>query len=114
MRISDWSSDVCSSDLLPTLAEQGYPAFDLTAWFSFVAPPGTPAEVLATLQQALATTLQDPQVRNKMLTMGIEPRSGSAQELTQQIRTEQPIIEKLVNHAGLQRQYARTSSNHMP
>ncbi|HYG46279.1 MAG TPA: tripartite tricarboxylate transporter substrate binding protein [Bordetella sp.] len=89
---------------VPTLAEQGYPAFDLTAWFSFVAPKGTPPDVLATLQQALATTLQDAQVRDKMLNMGIEPRSGTAQELMQQIRNEQPVIEKLVQQAGLERQ----------
>ncbi|GAB1579780.1 Bug family tripartite tricarboxylate transporter substrate binding protein [Bordetella petrii] len=89
---------------LPTLAEQGYPAFDLTAWFSFVAPQGTPPEALAALQQALATTLQDPQVRDKLLAMGIEPRSGTARELTEQIRTEQPVIEQLVKQAGLERQ----------
>jgi len=89
---------------VPTLAEQGYPAFDLTAWFSFVAPKGTPADTLATLQQALAATLQDPQIRDKMLTMGIEPRSGTAQELTQQIRNEQPVIKKLVQQAGLKPQ----------
>ncbi|MCD0505881.1 Bug family tripartite tricarboxylate transporter substrate binding protein [Bordetella petrii] len=89
---------------LPTLAEQGYPAFDLTAWFSFVAPKGTPDDVLATLQNALKATLQDPQVKEKMLTMGIEPRSGSAQELTQQISSEQPVIQKLVKQAGLKQQ----------
>ncbi|CAP43406.1 Bug family tripartite tricarboxylate transporter substrate binding protein [Bordetella petrii] len=89
---------------VPTLAEQGYPAFDLTAWFSFVAPKGTPADALATLQKALAATLQDPQVRDKMLTMGIEARSGTAQELTQQIHNEQPVIQKLVRQAGLQPQ----------
>lgn len=89
---------------LPTLAEQGYPAFDLAAWFSFVAPAGTSADVLATVQEALVTTLKDPQVRDKMLGMGIEPRSGTARELTDQIRTEQPIIEKLVQQAGLERQ----------
>ncbi|CAM3975075.1 Bug family tripartite tricarboxylate transporter substrate binding protein [Bordetella muralis] len=86
---------------VPTLAEQGYPSFDLSAWFSFVAPPGTPSDVLTTLQQALTTTLQDPVVREKMLGMGIEPRSGTAAELTEQIRDEQPIVKKLVNQANL-------------
>lgn len=89
---------------LPTMSEQGYPAFDLTAWFSFVAPHGTPPDVLETLQKALVTTLQDPQVRQKMLNMGIEPRSGTASELTRQISSEQPVIEKLVQQAGLERQ----------
>jgi tripartite-type tricarboxylate transporter receptor subunit TctC len=89
---------------LPTMAEQGYPAFDLTAWFSFVAPPGTSPEVLATLQKALVTTLEDPQVREKMLALGIEPRTGTAKELVEQIKSEQPVIEKLVDQAGLERQ----------
>lgn len=89
---------------VPTLAEQGYPSFNLSAWFSFVAPPGTPSDVVDTLQQALTTTLQDPAVREKMLTMGIEPRSGTARELTAQIRNEQPIVEKLVIQAKLPRQ----------
>src|SRR5690606_24797527 len=87
-----------------TLAEQGYPSFDLSAWFSFVAPPDTPAPVLATLQQALTTTLQDPDVREQMLNMGIEPRSGTARELTEQIRNEQPVVEALVTQAQLPRQ----------
>lgn len=86
---------------VPTLAEQGYPSFDLSAWFSFVAPPGTPPDVLATLQKALQTTLQDPAVREKVLTMGIEPRSGTAMELIEQIRNEQPVVEKLVGQANL-------------
>lgn len=89
---------------VPTLAEQDYPSFDLSAWFSFVAPPGTPSDVLATLQQALTTTLQDPAVREKMLAMGIEPRSGTAAELNKQIRDEQPVVKKLVNQANLKPQ----------
>lgn len=89
---------------VPTLAEQGYPTFDLSAWFSFVAPPGTPSDVLATLQQALVTTLEDPAVREKVLGMGIEPRTGTAKELIEQIRSEQPVVEKLVGQANLVRQ----------
>jgi tripartite-type tricarboxylate transporter receptor subunit TctC len=89
---------------VPTLAEQGYPAVDLSAWFSFVAPEGTPKDVVATLQKALTTTLQDPVIREKVLAMGIDPRTGTAQELVEQIRSEQPIVEKLVNQAGLERQ----------
>lgn len=89
---------------LPTMAEQGYPAFDLTAWFSFVAPAGTSPQTIDTLQQALITTLEDPRVREKLLSLGIEPRSGTAQELTRQIQNEQPVIEKLVEQAGLERQ----------
>ncbi|MCY1533333.1 hypothetical protein D9M68_686550 [compost metagenome] len=86
---------------LETLAEQGYPAFDLTAWFSFVAPKGTPAPALEKLQQALAETLQDETVKKRMLDMGIDPRTGTAAELDKQIKTEQPIISQLIKQANI-------------
>ncbi|MGE8641110.1 MAG: Bug family tripartite tricarboxylate transporter substrate binding protein, partial [Achromobacter sp.] len=84
-----------------TLAEEGYPAFDMTAWFSFVAPKGTPAPVLAKLQAALTETLQDEAVKKRMLDMGIDPRSGTAAELDKQIKTEQPIVSQLIKQANI-------------
>jgi tripartite-type tricarboxylate transporter receptor subunit TctC len=88
-----------SEPKLATIAEQGYPAFDITAWFSFVAPPGTPPEVLGKLRAALVDTLKDETVRKKMLDMGIQPRNGSADELLAQIKSEQPVIGKVVQEA---------------
>ncbi len=86
---------------LPTLAEQGYAGFDMTAWFSFVAPKGTPAPVLEKLQAALADTLKDEAVKKRMLEMGIDPRSGSPSELARQIRNEQPIVSQLIKQANI-------------
>jgi len=87
---------------VPTIAEQGYPGFEMTAWFSFVAPRGTPEPVLEKLRSALAVALKDDKVRASMGTMGIEPRQGTAQELISQIRSEQPVIEQLVQRANVQ------------
>ncbi|RYF53053.1 MAG: tripartite tricarboxylate transporter substrate binding protein, partial [Comamonadaceae bacterium] len=87
---------------VPTIAEQGYPGFEMTAWFSFVAPKGTPEPVLEKLRSALAVALKDDKVRASMGTMGIEPRQGTAQELISQIRSEQPVIEQLVQRANVQ------------
>lgn len=86
---------------LPTLSEAGYPNFEMTAWFSLVAPPGTPAAVTATLRKALQSALQDKTVRKRLLDMGIEPGDGSAEALAQQIRTESPIIGALVKRANI-------------
>ncbi|AHV92034.1 Bug family tripartite tricarboxylate transporter substrate binding protein [Bordetella holmesii] len=90
-----------SEPALATLAEQGWPTFDMSAWFSFVAPKGTPPDVLARLQQALQTTLSDETVRAKMLDMGIDPRSGSAADLQAQIRNEQPLVQQLIKQANI-------------
>ncbi|MBO9332447.1 tripartite tricarboxylate transporter substrate binding protein [Achromobacter xylosoxidans] len=86
---------------LATMAEQGYPDFDLTAWFSFVAPKGTPAPAMDKLRQALAETLQDEAIKKRMLEMGIDPRSGTPAELDRQIASEQPIVAQLVKQANM-------------
>lgn len=86
---------------LATMAEQGYPDFDLTAWFSFVAPKGTPASAMDKLRQALAETLQDEAIKKRMLEMGIDPRSGTPAELDRQIASEQPIVAQLVKQANM-------------
>lgn len=90
-----------SEPKLPTIAEQGYPKFDMSAWFSFVAPKNTPPEVLAKLRAALADTLKDETVRKKMLEMGIEPSNGSPEALAAQIKAEQPVTAQLVQQAHI-------------
>lgn len=86
---------------LPTLAEQGYQGFDMTAWFSFVAPRGTPEPVLERLRKALTDALADDAVKQRLLGMGIDPRSGTPAELQAQIRNEQPIVSQLIKQAGV-------------
>lgn len=86
---------------LPTLAEQGYQGFDMTAWFSFVAPRGTPEPVLERLRKALTNALADDAVKQRLLGMGIDPRSGTPAELQAQIRNEQPIVSQLIKQAGV-------------
>lgn len=86
---------------LPTLSESGYPDFEMTAWFSLVAPQATPPAVTATLRKALQAALQDKTVRKRMLDMGIEPGNGSAEALATQISTESPVIGALVKRAKI-------------
>ncbi len=86
---------------LPTLDEQGFAGFDLTAWFTLVAPPGTPAAITATLKQSLQAALNDASVRERLLTMGIAPADGTPEALRTQIKTELPIIDALVKRAHI-------------
>lgn len=58
---------------VPTVAEAGYPGFDMTAWLALVAPRGLPADVKARLEKALATLMASPDTQEKMKTAGFEP-----------------------------------------
>ena len=86
---------------LPTVAESGYPGFEITAWFTLVAPPDTPQAATKVLGDALKAALADDAVRKRMLIMGIEPSDGSPQALTRQIKQEIPIIQSLVKRANI-------------
>lgn len=85
---------------LPTVGET-YQGYEITAWFTLVAPPGTPDSHTKILSDALKSTLADEDVKRRMLVMGIEPSDGSAQALKQQIKQELPIIESLVEQADI-------------
>ncbi|MFT0548746.1 Bug family tripartite tricarboxylate transporter substrate binding protein [Allopusillimonas ginsengisoli] len=86
---------------LRTVAESGYPGFDLTAWFTLVAPPGTPADETRVLGDALKAALADEKVKQRMFVMGIEPSDGSVEALNRQTKQEIPIIKSLVGKAGI-------------
>lgn len=58
---------------VPTVAEAGYPGFDMTAWLALVAPRGLPADVKARLEKALATLMASPDTQDKMKAAGFEP-----------------------------------------
>jgi tripartite-type tricarboxylate transporter receptor subunit TctC len=58
---------------IPTFAEAGLPGFESTGWFGIVAPAGTPADVIATLNAAFVKVLKDPDVVDHIRALGAEP-----------------------------------------
>jgi tripartite-type tricarboxylate transporter receptor subunit TctC len=58
---------------VPTIAESGYPGFDMGSWAALVGPKGMPADVRARLRKALETVMAMPAVQEKLKTIGFEP-----------------------------------------
>jgi tripartite-type tricarboxylate transporter receptor subunit TctC len=58
---------------VPTIAESGYPGFDMGSWAALVGPKGLQADVKARLSKALETVMAMPAVQEKLKTMGFEP-----------------------------------------
>jgi tripartite-type tricarboxylate transporter receptor subunit TctC len=57
---------------LPTLDASGVKAYEVNTWFGFVAPAGTPSDVITTLHGAIGKILATPQVREKLAAQGFE------------------------------------------
>lgn len=57
---------------VPTLAEAGFPGFELLLWNAIYAPAGTPRPVIETLAAALRESLADPALRRRLAEFGTE------------------------------------------
>lgn len=66
-----------SAPQIPTLAEAGVPGYDMSTWYGLIGPANMPAEIVSKLNQELRNVLQDPQVRNKLVSQGVDPVTGS-------------------------------------
>ncbi|MCA3041161.1 MAG: tripartite tricarboxylate transporter substrate binding protein, partial [Rhodocyclaceae bacterium] len=55
-----------------TIAEQGFPGYESVAWWGVFAPAKTPPEIVKAMNDALATVLADPAVREKLTLQGME------------------------------------------
>ncbi|KTT27231.1 tripartite tricarboxylate transporter substrate binding protein [Pseudacidovorax intermedius] len=65
---------------VPTLAESGYPGFDVQSWFALAAPAGTPRPVIAQLNAALDKSLAAPDVRQRLQELAAAPVPGTPEE----------------------------------
>jgi len=86
---------------VPTVAESGYPGFEVTLWLGFFAPRGTPPAVMKRLETELIQVVQSPDVREQMTRQGLEPHSGTAAELAKLVRTEIENYQKAFKTAGI-------------
>jgi tripartite-type tricarboxylate transporter receptor subunit TctC len=85
----------------PTVSESGMPGFQFNSWFAVMAPAGTPRDVVARLNDAIAKALADPQVREKLNEQGLTPRGGTPEELGTATRDQLARYGKLFKEAGI-------------
>jgi tripartite-type tricarboxylate transporter receptor subunit TctC len=92
---------VPSLPAVPTLAESGIADFESVGWFGLVAPSGTPADIIARLNQAFVKALKDPSVVEKIGSLGAVPAPTSPEQFSRFIASETAKWGKLVSEAGI-------------
>ncbi len=73
---------------LPTMDEAGLTGYESMGWFGFVAPAGTPTEIIARLNGAIVTALKDPGMLERTRSLGAIPMPFSPAEFARHIRSE--------------------------
>ncbi|CAG0948940.1 hypothetical protein BURK1_00072 [Burkholderiales bacterium] len=86
---------------VPTLAEAGVTRYEFAVWVGAFAPAGTPADVVATLNAAIAKALDAPEVRDRLVDAGIVPVKSSPEELAETVRRERALVQAVASSAGI-------------
>jgi len=86
---------------VPTVAESGYPGFEMTSWYGLVAPAGTPRAIIDQLHVAVTRILKSPAVHRKLVAMGTEPAGSSPDEFAAEIRDSLQRWPAIVKAAGI-------------
>ena len=84
---------------LPTIAEAGVPGYEISTWYGIWAPARTPPNIIARLQQAVATAARNPETRARFDALGAEPVADSPEDYARFVRAEYDRWGKLVRDA---------------
>ena len=93
-----------STELMPgvkSVAEQGLPGFELTAWNAFFAPKGTPVAIVSLLNTELRKILAQPETRQHLMALGFEVAGGTPQELADMARSEREKWGRIIKAAKI-------------
>jgi len=89
---------------VPTVAEAGYPGYEALNWYGFLAPKGTPREIIERLNKEIVKALANPQVVSALHKTGTEPKSSTPEEFAAYIKREYDTWGKVVKEAGIKPQ----------
>jgi tripartite-type tricarboxylate transporter receptor subunit TctC len=86
---------------VPTIAESGVPGYESSAWYGFVAPAGTPKEVVNQLSKEIAHILTLPDVKETLATPGLVPVGSTPEQFADFIRSETEKDAKVIKSANI-------------
>ena len=87
--------------ILPTIAESGYPGYDITSWNGLFAPAGTPGPVIARLAGALRHATTDPATRERLALTGNDAVTDTPAEFAARVAREREVVKDIVRASGI-------------
>jgi tripartite-type tricarboxylate transporter receptor subunit TctC len=85
---------------VPTMIEQGFPDFEATAWIGFLAPGGTPKNIIDRYNREIVRIAHTPAVKGKLESLAFEVVATSPEEFRQWIAKEIPLWGKVIKETG--------------
>ena len=89
---------------LVTVDESGVKGFEVTSWNAIFAPAGTPKEVIAILSKTIGEVMVMPDVKKRLLELGIEAKASTPQELGERLKSDIAKWTAVIDKAGIEKQ----------
>jgi tripartite-type tricarboxylate transporter receptor subunit TctC len=87
---------------LPTMDEAGVPGFEASQWLGYLAPRGTPTEIVARLNAEVVKAVTDPAVRAALARNGMDAaKPGNPQSFVRYLKEDQEKWARVVKQAGI-------------
>jgi tripartite-type tricarboxylate transporter receptor subunit TctC len=86
---------------VPTIAESGLPGYEVSGWYGLVAPAATPKAVIDRLYRVVQSALQENEIRQKLLVVGVEPVEATTAQFGKRIDADLAKWEKIVKPLGI-------------
>ena len=87
---------------IPTMAEQGFPAVEVMNWQGLIGPKGLSPDLIKQLNAACNKALQEPEIKEKILSQGNEIGGGTPEQFAALIKAEAPRWAKVVRDAKIE------------
>lgn len=86
---------------VPTVAELGFPQFEVGTWFAFLGPAGIPREIVAKIATDIAAASTAPDIRERLLAQGIEARGTTPEQLSAIMHADYAKWSKVIQEANI-------------
>jgi tripartite-type tricarboxylate transporter receptor subunit TctC len=86
---------------VPTIAESGVPGFTYSTWTGLVAPKNTPQPIILKLNSEMIKAINDPAIKQRLISLGFEPVGSTPEQLELQIRTGYNNIARIIKNAKI-------------
>ena len=86
---------------LPTVAESGYPGYEVTNWHGLVGPKGLPRDIVARLNKEIGEVVKGDEMKKNLVAEGLEPAGGSPERFGAILKNEMARWAKVVQQAGI-------------
>jgi tripartite-type tricarboxylate transporter receptor subunit TctC len=89
---------------VPTVAESGYPGYEATNWYAYLAPAKTPRDIIERLNREIVKALKSPEVKDLLNKQGLEAAPSTPEDLAAFMKREYDTWGKVVKEAGIKAQ----------